>query len=85
MAGEQRPFDVAVEMMRLTLRIVGPHCSAWRSAQTDTVAVSVTTLNEAFGEFNLIDVFAPFIPTARRRNLRTAVGALDAIVYGIIA
>jgi len=86
LAREQRPFDVAVEMMRLTLRIVGRALLSLEiGAQADTVAASVTTLNEAFGEFNLIDVFAPFIPTARRRKLRAAVSALDAIVYGIIA
>jgi cytochrome P450 len=85
-AREGRPFDVAAEMMRLTLRIVGRALlSLEMGAQADTVARSVTTLNEAFGEFNLIDVFAPFIPTARSRRLKAAVGTLDAIVYGIIA
>jgi cytochrome P450 len=85
-ARERCPVDVAVEMMRLTLRIVGRALLSLEiGAQADTVARSVTTMNEAFGDFNLLEVFAPFIPTARNRRLKAAVATLDAIVYGIIA
>lgn len=83
---EASPFDVAAEMMRLTLRIVTRALLSLEiGSQADTVARSVTALNESFGDFNLIDVYAPFIPTARKRQLKAAVAALDGIVYGMIA
>ncbi|HLV97486.1 MAG TPA: cytochrome P450 [Ktedonobacterales bacterium] len=79
------PLDMAEEMMRLTLRIVGQALfSLDLSQETSTVGQAVTTLVKLLGDY----VYAPFpplgIPTSRNRHMHAAIHALDTVVAGII-
>lgn len=82
--GDQ-PFDVAEEMMRLTLRII---CQALFSIdlsnEASTVSQAFTTLNKLLTDY----LYAPFpplnVPTPRNRRLQAAIHALDTVVQGII-
>ena len=80
------PLDVAEEMMRLTLGIVGQALfSVDLSHETSTVGPAVTTLVKLLGDY----IYAPFpplsIPTPRNRRMLAAQGELDQVVKSIIA
>src|SRR6266702_5288944 len=80
------PLNMAEEMMRLTLRIVGQALFTLDlSQEVGTVGYAVTTVLELFGDY----VFRPFpplgVPTPRNRRLQRAIHALDQVVYGMIA
>ena len=84
LAQSGEPFDVAVEMARLTLTIVAKSLfSADVSDDAETIGVALTEVNRQLGEFSLLDMFW-MIPTARKRRFRAAVGALDQVVGKII-
>lgn len=86
-AAAGRPFDVAEEMMRLALRIVGDALFG-TSVEQQAMAIghSFTTLSDQvvtrFRTFNLIP---PVLPTRFDREWRAALADLDRVVYQIIA
>jgi cytochrome P450 len=80
------PLNMAEEMMRLTLRIVGQALfSLDLSQETSTIGSAVTTLLKLLGDY----VFRPFpplgVPTPRNRRLQQAIHTLDQVVYRMIA
>ncbi|MFL5586257.1 MAG: cytochrome P450 [Ktedonobacteraceae bacterium] len=80
------PLNMAEEMMRLTLRIVGQALFTLDlNQEVGTVGYAVTTVLELFGDY----VFRPFpplgVPTPRNRRLQRAIHALDQVVYRMIA
>jgi cytochrome P450 len=74
-------LDVAVEMRRLTLRIIGQALfSLDLSAQAKTVGQALTTANNY-----LSAPFPPlYVPTPRTRRMLAALHRLDALVYDLI-
>ena len=78
-------FDVAVEMMRLTLQIVGRALlSMDLTAQADVIGRNMTIANERFGDMGL-SAFLPWLPVPGNARFRAAAGALRKIVLDIIA
>jgi cytochrome P450 len=78
-------FDVAPEMMRLTLQIVGRALlSMDLTAQVDLIGRNMTIANERFGEMGL-SAFVPWVPTPGNIRFRRAAAALRNIVLRIIA
>lgn len=84
-AAQQQPFDVAEEMMHLTLRIVGT------TLFTSDISDRVKAFEQAFLHVNafLLEYFnRPFpplrVPTPRNRRFWAALHTLDALVYDII-
>jgi cytochrome P450 len=82
----EMPLNIAEEMMRLTLRIVGHALFTLDLDQeAGTIGPAVTTLLQLFEDY----VFRPFppvsIPTSRNRRLQRAIRALDQVVYRMIA
>jgi cytochrome P450 len=80
------PLDIAEEMMRLTLDIVGQALfSVDLTHESSTVGPAVTTLVKFLGDY----IFAPFpplnIPTQRNRRALAAREELDKVVKSIIA
>ena len=82
---QDQPLDIAAEMMRLTLQIVGQvifHVDL--SDQAAQAGQAFTTLNKLLSDY----IHAPFpplsVPTPRNRRLQGARHALDAVVDGII-
>src|SRR5260370_7476097 len=80
------PVDIAEEMMRLTLQIVGrPLFSLDLNQEVGTIGYAVTTLLQLFVDY----VFRPFpplsVPTPHNRRLQQAIRSLDQVVYGLIA
>jgi cytochrome P450 len=80
------PVDIAEEMTRLTLQIVGRTLfSLDLNQDVGTIGSTVTTLLQLFVEY----VFRPFpplsVPTPRNRRLHQAIRSLDQVVYGLIA
>ena len=80
------PLNMAEEMMRLTLRIVGQTLFTLDlNQEVGTVGEAVTTVLELFGDY----VFRPFpplgVPTPRNRRLQRALDTLDQVVYRLIA
>lgn len=80
------PLDIADEMMRLTLGIVGQTLFDMDlSQETNTVGRAVSELLKLIGNY----VYTPFpplnIPTPRNRRIRAAIRELDKVVYGIIS
>lgn len=74
-------LDVASEMMRLTLRIIG------QALFSLDLSTQVTTVGQALRSANdyLSAPFPPlFVPTPRNRRLQTALRRLDALVYDLI-
>ncbi|AKI98844.1 cytochrome P450 [Archangium gephyra] len=82
------PLDVAAEMMHLTLGIVGRALfstdvsgNASRVGQALTVALAETNRR-----ILSLGLYAPdFLPTARNRAFRQALGTLDSVIFDIIA
>jgi cytochrome P450 len=81
-----QPFDIAVEMMRLTLRIASLTLfSADISSETETVGAALRTAFEHVG-FLLVHPFTLSLnlPTARNLRFKQAKRVLDRVVYKII-
>ncbi|HYX48198.1 MAG TPA: cytochrome P450 [Ktedonobacteraceae bacterium] len=79
-------LDIAKEMMRLTLGIVGQTLfSLDLSDETNTIGPAVTTMLNLLGNY----VYAPFppinIPTSRNRRLLAANRSLEQVIYHMIA
>jgi cytochrome P450 len=84
-AQQQEAFDVAQEMMRLTLHIVGRALlSMDLTAQADVIGRNMTIANEGFGDMGL-SAFVPWLPTPDNTRFRKAALALRKIVLDIIA
>lgn len=78
-------LDVAAEMLRVTLCIVGRALfNIDLSDETHTVGQAVTTVNKLLSEY----LYAPFpplnVPTPRNRRFQAACRTLDQVVHGII-
>lgn len=83
-AEQQEVFDVAPEMMRLTLQIVGRALlSMDLTGQADLIGRNMTIANERFGEMGL-SAFVPWLPTPGNIRFRRAAAALRKIVLQII-
>ena len=77
-------FDVAPEMMRLTLQIVGRALlSMDLIEQADEIGRNITIANERFGNMGL-SAFVPWLPTPGNARFRRAAAALRKIVLAII-
>jgi cytochrome P450 len=84
-AQQQEVFDVAQEMMRLTLHIVGRALlSMDLTAQADVIGRNMTIANEGFGDMGL-SAFVPWLPTPDNVRFNKAARALRKIVLDIIA
>jgi len=84
LAKERRAFDVSVQMMALTLRIVGETLlSIDISGDAGEIARALTNAQEHFAHFRL-GTLLPFLPTAENRRFRAAMQTLDRIVRKII-
>ena len=78
-------LDIAAEMLRLTLRIVGQALfNIDLSDETRIVGQALITVNKLLSDY----IYAPFpplnIPTSRNRLIQTAFRTLDQVVQGII-
>jgi cytochrome P450 len=86
-AREGQAVDVSADMTHLSLRVV----TAWLLG-TD-MGVSASVVEEAFSilnrdvsdRFKALFTFPFWIPTARNRNFKRAIAALDRLVYDLIA
>ena len=80
-----RPFDVSVEMMRVTLRVV---CRALLDLEIGddaaTIAEGLDVVVRFFG-VSAISLLLPFLPTRHNRRLNRAIRTLRSIVDLIIA
>lgn len=77
-----RTYDMAAEMMSLTLRIV---CRSLFSHDVSGDADRVGAAMHAFqAAVTRPDVFPGWVPSRGRRRLRRAIAELDRIVYGMI-
>ena len=80
-----QPFDVAVEMMQVTLRVV---CRALLDLEigddATTIAKGLDVVVRFFG-VSPISLLLPFLPTRHNRRLNRAIGTLRGIVDRIIA
>ena len=75
-------FDVAAEMMRLTLRVVGRTLMGVNLGDdTDLIGPAITELMCISSLVSL----PPSIPTPRNLRFRKALGTLNRIIYDIIA
>lgn len=84
-AEDDQPLNVAAEMMRLTLSIVGQALfSIDLSNEANTVSQAFTAVNKLLIDY----LYAPFpplnVPTPRNHRLQAAIHALDRVVHGII-
>jgi cytochrome P450 len=84
-AERAQQLDIAAEMLRLTLRIVGQTLfNIDLSDETQIVGQAVTTVNKLLSDY----IYAPFpllnIPTSRNRRLQVSYRALDQVVHDII-
>jgi cytochrome P450 len=80
-----QPLDVAREMMRLTLRIVGQALfSIDLSDETDTVGQAFTALLTSISDYIFNPVPPLNIPTPRNRRIRKSIRTLDGVVQEII-
>jgi cytochrome P450 len=78
-------FDVAPEMMRLTLQIVGRALlSLDLTGRADAIGRNMTMANERFGNMGL-SAFVPWMPTPGNARFRSAARDLRKIVLDIIA
>jgi len=80
------PLNMAEEMMRLTLRIVGQTLFTLDLDQdVGTIGPAVTTVLERLGDYVLRPLPPLGVPTPRNRRLQRAIHALDQVVYRLIA
>lgn len=84
-ASEERAFDVAAEMARLALRIVGRVLlSVDLSDEADEIGAALKAANERFGHFDL-GMLLPWLPTRRNRIAHEASSKLRRLVDEIVA
>ncbi len=84
-AEHAQQLDIAAEMLRLTLRIVGQALfNIDLSDETHIVSQALITVNKLLSDY----IYAPLpplnIPTSRNRLIQTAFRTLDQVVQGII-
>jgi len=84
-AERAQQLDIAAEMLRLTLRIVGQALfNIDLSDETRIVGQALITVNKLLSDY----IYAPFpplnVPTSRNRPIQTAFRTLDQVVQGII-
>jgi cytochrome P450 len=84
-AERAQQLDIAAEMLRLTLRIVGQALfNIDLSDETRIVGQALITVNKLLSDY----IYAPFpplnVPTSRNRLIQTAFRTLDQVVQGII-
>ncbi len=85
LAAERRPFDVASEMARLTLKIVGlALLSVDLSNEADAIGRALKAANERFAHFDL-GMLLPWLPSRRNRDFHQAMRTLHRLVDEIIA
>src|SRR5260221_5238886 len=79
------PLDIAEEMMRLTLRIVGEALfTIDLSNEADTVGQAFTAVRTLLSDY-VLNPFPPLgFPTPRNRRLQAAICSLDSVVQVII-
>jgi cytochrome P450 len=84
-ARRDQPLDIAAEMMRLTLRIVGQALfSIDLSDEADKVGQAFTTWSRLFAHY-AYNPFPPLgVPTPRNRRMRQAIRMLDVVVQDIV-
>jgi cytochrome P450 len=84
-AERDRPLDIAEEMMRLTLRIVGEALfTIDLSNEADTVGQAFTAVRTLLSDY-VLNPFPPLgFPTLRNRRLQAAIRSLDSVVQVII-
>ena len=84
-AERDRPLDIAEEMMRLTLRIVGEALfTIDLSNEADTVGQAFTAVRTLLSDY-VLNPFPPLgFPTPRNRRLQAAIRSLDSVVQVII-
>jgi cytochrome P450 len=84
-AERDRPLDIAEEMMRLTLRIVGEALfTIDLSNEADTVGQAFTAVRTLLSDY-VLNPFPPLgFPTPRNRRLQAAIRSLDSVVRVII-
>src|SRR6266566_1031812 len=74
-----------VEMMRLTLRVVGqPLFTIDLSNETETVSRAVTTLSKLVLDYMSVPFPPLWVPTPRNRRITSAIRTLDTVVQDII-
>ncbi|WP_026605943.1 cytochrome P450 [Methylocapsa acidiphila] len=85
-SGRREPFDVAAEMMALTLTIIA------RTMFSTAIAGEIETVRQLMDQVvaqppNLLDLFGlpRWLPRSQPKNYRAAVRAFDALVSRIIA
>lgn len=84
-APRDQPVDVTVEMMRLTLRIVGQALfSIDLSDETDTVGQAFTALMTPFTDYIYHPVPPLAVPTPRNRRIQQSIRTLDGVVQQMI-
>jgi cytochrome P450 len=84
-AERAQQLDIAAEMLRLTLRIVGQALfNIDIGDEMHIVGQALTTVNKLLSDY----IYAPFpplnVPTMRNRIIQTAFRTLDQVVQGII-
>jgi len=84
-AEQGRPLDIAEEMMRLTLRIIGQALFTVNlSDESDTVGQAFTTVLTLLGSYLYLS-FPPLgVPTPRNQRMKAGIQALDAVVQRMI-
>lgn len=84
-AEQGRPLDIAEEMMRLTLRIIGQALFTVNlSDESDTVGQAFTPVLTLLGSYLYLS-FPPLgVPTPRNQRMKAGIQALDAVVQRMI-
>src|SRR5437764_612226 len=79
------PIRSAVEMMHLTLRVVGQSLfTIDLSKETEMVGRAVTTLSKLVLDYMSVPFPPLWVPTPRNRRIKSALRTLDAVVQGMI-
>ncbi len=85
-AQREQPLDIAHEMMRLTLRIIGQALfSIDLTDETDALSLSITRMCKLTTESISSPPIPLSIPTRRNRSIKTTMRTLDAMMDGIIS
>lgn len=85
----ERPLDIAAEMSRVTLEVVGKALfSQDLTREAETVGTAFTAVNESFADlstrpFSVYTIRLPWWPSTRHMNAN--ISLLDKVVNGIIA
>jgi len=85
-AATGQPLDMATEMMRVTLRIVGLALfSIDLSQETEILGQTFTTMSKLISQLFYFPPFLLSLPTSRKRRMQATIHKIDQIVYRIIA